>query len=106
MPATRPVEESVATFVRRRFNQEVLDYVANPLVAGIFAGDPEQLSVRHALPRLQALEQSHGSLIKAMIKMPSRRARCRSRFLHGTVSRISRTRWRESSAPPCVWALP
>ncbi len=38
------MEESVATFVRRRFNQEVLDYVANPFVAGIFAGDPEQLS--------------------------------------------------------------
>ena len=46
-----PVDESVATFVRRRFNQEVLDYVANPFVAGIFAGDPEQLSVRHALPQ-------------------------------------------------------
>ncbi len=68
-----PLEESVATFVRRRFNQEVLDYVANPFVAGIFAGDPEQLSVRHALPKLQALEQTHGSLIKAMIKMPRTR---------------------------------
>ena len=68
-----PVEESVATFVRRRFNQEVLDYVANPFVAGIFAGDPEQLSVRYALPKLQALEQTHGSLIKAMIKMPRTR---------------------------------
>ncbi|HEU5040979.1 MAG TPA: protoporphyrinogen oxidase [Gemmatimonadales bacterium] len=63
-----PVEESIAGFVRRRFNQEILDYVANPLVAGIFAGDPEQLSMRHALPRLYALEQSHGSLIKAMIQ--------------------------------------
>nr|MBA3259024.1 protoporphyrinogen oxidase [Gemmatimonadales bacterium] len=64
----RPVEESVATFVRRRFNQEILDYVANPFVAGIFAGDPEQLSVRHALPHLYDLEQTHGSLIKAMIQ--------------------------------------
>ncbi|MBA2458120.1 MAG: protoporphyrinogen oxidase [Gemmatimonadales bacterium] len=63
-----PGEESIATFVRRRFNQEILDYIANPFVAGIFAGDPEQLSVRHALPRLHALEQSHGSLIKAMFQ--------------------------------------
>lgn len=64
-----PVEESVGTFIRRRFNQEVLDYVANPFVAGIFAGDPEQLSVRHALPRLYALERSHGSVVKALGQM-------------------------------------
>jgi oxygen-dependent protoporphyrinogen oxidase len=64
-----PMEESVATFIRRRFNQEVLDYIANPAVAGIYAGDPEQLSVRHALPRLHALERSHGSVLKAMAGM-------------------------------------
>jgi oxygen-dependent protoporphyrinogen oxidase len=63
------MEESVATFVRRRFNQEVLDYVANPFVAGIFAGDPEQLSARHALPRLHDLEHSHGSVVKALGQM-------------------------------------
>jgi oxygen-dependent protoporphyrinogen oxidase len=68
-----PVEESIAGFVRRRFNQEILDYVANPFVAGIYAGDPEQLSMRHAMPRLFALEQTHGSVIKAMIQ----RARAR-----------------------------
>jgi oxygen-dependent protoporphyrinogen oxidase len=63
------MEESVATFVRRRFNQEVLDYVANPFVAGIFAGDPEQLSARHALPRLHDLEHTHGSVVKALGRM-------------------------------------
>lgn len=60
-----PMEESVAGFVRRRFNQEVVDYVANPFVAGVFAGDPEQLSVRHALPKLYGLERSHGSVVGA-----------------------------------------
>ena len=64
-----PLEESVAAFVRRRFNQEVLDYIANPFVAGIFAGDPEQLSVRHAMPQLHALERSHGSVMKAFVQM-------------------------------------
>jgi oxygen-dependent protoporphyrinogen oxidase len=68
-----PVEESVAGFVRRRFNQEILDYVANPFVAGVFAGDPEQLSIRYALPRIYGLEQAHGSVIKAMLQ----RARAR-----------------------------
>lgn len=64
-----PMEESVATFVRRRFNQEVVDYVANPFVAGIYAGDPEQLSARHALPRLHGLEHTHGSVMKALGQM-------------------------------------
>jgi oxygen-dependent protoporphyrinogen oxidase len=64
-----PLEESVAAFVRRRFNQEVLDYVVNPFVAGIFAGDPEQLSVRHATPKLHGLERSHGSVMKALVQM-------------------------------------
>jgi oxygen-dependent protoporphyrinogen oxidase len=68
-PGDSPMEESVATFVRRRFNQEVLDYVANPFVAGIFAGDPEQLSARHALPRLYDLEHTHGSVVKALGRM-------------------------------------
>ncbi|HEX2636022.1 MAG TPA: protoporphyrinogen oxidase [Gemmatimonadales bacterium] len=70
-----PVEESVATFVRRRFNQEVLDYVANPFVGGIYAGDPEQLSVRLALPKLYALERTHGSVIKAFGSMMRARKR-------------------------------
>ena len=68
------LDESVAAFVRRRFNQEVVDYLANPLLAGIFAGDPEQLSLRHALPQLQALERTQGSVIKAFAqKMKVRR---------------------------------
>ena len=62
-------EESVAAFVRRRFNQEILDYIANPFVGGIFAGDPEQLSVRHALPKLYGLERTHGSVVKAFGSM-------------------------------------
>ena len=61
-------EESVADFVRRRLGKEALDYGANPFVAGIFAGDPEQLSVQHAFPRLVELEQQHGSLLKGLVK--------------------------------------
>lgn len=67
--ADSPLEESVAAFVRRRFNQEVVDYIANPFLAGVFAGDPEQLSVRHALPQLHALERSHGSVMKAFVQI-------------------------------------
>lgn len=57
-------EESVAAMVRRRLGGEVLDYLVEPFVAGIYAGDPERLSARHAFPRLSALEERHGSLLR------------------------------------------
>ena len=48
--APADLEESLATFVERRLGKEVLDYAINPFVAGIYAGDPDSLSVRHAFP--------------------------------------------------------
>jgi oxygen-dependent protoporphyrinogen oxidase len=61
------VEESIAEFVVRRLNQEFLDQMIDALVAGIYAGDPHQLSVQHAFPRLAELEARYGSLIKGQI---------------------------------------
>jgi oxygen-dependent protoporphyrinogen oxidase len=60
-------EESVAEFVVRRLGREFLDYAVDPFVAGIFAGQPEALSVRAAFPRLYALEEKYGGLVKGMI---------------------------------------
>ncbi|MBK6472431.1 MAG: protoporphyrinogen oxidase [Betaproteobacteria bacterium] len=60
-------EESIAAFVRRRLGSEFLDYAIDPFVAGIYAGDPEQISVPAAFPKLHALEQRWGSLIKGQI---------------------------------------
>ncbi|HEX8272517.1 MAG TPA: protoporphyrinogen oxidase [Longimicrobiaceae bacterium] len=60
-------EESVAALARRRFGQEVLDYAVEPFVGGIFAGDAERLSARHAFPRLVAMEERHGSLLRAAV---------------------------------------
>jgi oxygen-dependent protoporphyrinogen oxidase len=56
-------EEVIAHFVRRRLGHEFLDYAIEPFVAGIYAGDPERLSVPAAFPKLHALEQRYGSLI-------------------------------------------
>ena len=67
-PAPPDVEESIATFVRRRLGAEFLDYAIDPFVSGVYAGDPEQISVAAAFPRLHALEQKYGSLIKGQIK--------------------------------------
>ncbi len=61
------VEESIAAFVRRRLGVEFLDYAIDPFVAGIYAGDPERISVPAAFPRLHALEQKYGSLIRGQI---------------------------------------
>jgi oxygen-dependent protoporphyrinogen oxidase len=60
-------EESVAEFVVRRLGREFLDYAINPFVGGVYAGDPVRLSVRHAFPKLHALEQEHGSLIRGAL---------------------------------------
>jgi oxygen-dependent protoporphyrinogen oxidase len=60
-------EESIAEFVIRRLGQEFLDYAINPFVAGVYAGNPEQLSVQLAFPKLYALEKEYGGLIKGMI---------------------------------------
>ncbi|HLX95513.1 MAG TPA: protoporphyrinogen oxidase [Verrucomicrobiae bacterium] len=60
-------EESIAEFVVRRLNREFLDQMIDALVAGIYAGDPHQLSVQQAFPRLAELEARHGSLIKGQI---------------------------------------
>lgn len=68
-------EESVADFVRRRVGQEFLDYAVNPLVAGIYAGDPERLSVRFAFPRLFALEAQYGGLILGLLRGARERRR-------------------------------
>ena len=47
-PASADKEESLAEFVIRRLGREFLDYAINPFVAGVYAGDPERLSVKHA----------------------------------------------------------
>lgn len=71
-----PADESVADFVRRRFGRELLDYVFDPLVGGLYAGDPERLSVAALLPRLKQMEMRHGSVVRGVITQM--RARMRS----------------------------
>lgn len=66
-PRRDGVEESIGQFVVRRFNQEFLDHAIDALVAGIYAGDPSKLSVTHAFPKLKALEDNYGSMIKGQI---------------------------------------
>jgi oxygen-dependent protoporphyrinogen oxidase len=59
-------DESLASFVTRRLGKECLDRIAEPLVAGIHTSNPDNMSVRATFPRFVEMEQSHGSLIRAM----------------------------------------
>jgi oxygen-dependent protoporphyrinogen oxidase len=60
-------EESVTEFVQRRLGREFLDHVIDALVGGVYAGDPQKLSIPQAFPKLYALEQEYGSLIMGQI---------------------------------------
>lgn len=59
--------QSVSEFVKRRLGREFLDYAINPFVAGVFAGNPDNLSVKSAFPKLYRLEELYGGLFKGLV---------------------------------------
>lgn len=67
-----PGDESLGEFVRRRLGKETLDKIAEPLVAGVHAGDPETMSVNASFPKFVQMEQEYGSLMKGMLKRMSK----------------------------------
>ncbi len=58
-------DESIGSFMRRRFGREAVDYLAEPLLAGIHAGDVDKLSIRALFPRFVDTERKYGSLLRA-----------------------------------------
>jgi oxygen-dependent protoporphyrinogen oxidase len=72
----RGEDESVADFVRRHFGQEMVDRVAEPLLAGVYGGNAENMSVRAVLPRFAEMERESGSLVRASLK--ARKARSKN----------------------------
>jgi len=68
IPARRGAgDESLASFFRRRLGHEAFERLVEPLMAGIYAGDAEQMSLRATFPRFLDIEQQHGSLIRGML---------------------------------------
>ena len=61
-------EESVAAFVRRKFGHEILEYLVAPFVSGVYAGDPEKLSLKAAFPTLDEWERQYGSVLRGVMK--------------------------------------
>jgi oxygen-dependent protoporphyrinogen oxidase len=73
LPGRPPEEdESLASFVRRRFGAETYDRLVQPLIGGIYTGDPEKLSVLSTMPRFVEMERKHGSLIRAIWKQAAK----------------------------------
>jgi oxygen-dependent protoporphyrinogen oxidase len=62
-------DESVAAFVRRKFSPQLLDRLVGPFVSGIYAGDPERLSVRSAFPQLYEAEKAARSIVRGMLRL-------------------------------------
>jgi len=67
---TRPPaeDESIAAFVRRKFGDELLSRLVAPFVSGVYAGDPERLSLRAAFPKLHEFEAQYGSVLRGAMK--------------------------------------
>ena len=61
-------DETLADMVKRRMGQSFLDYAIDPFILGVYAGDPNRLVPKYALPKLYNLEQHYGSFIKGTFK--------------------------------------
>jgi oxygen-dependent protoporphyrinogen oxidase len=68
-------DESISSFFQRRLGSEIAGGLADAFVTGIYAGDPKLLSVKACFPRLVALEQEHGSLLRGMSANAKKRRR-------------------------------
>jgi len=66
-------DETLAAFGRRRLGEEALNKLIAPMVSGIFAGDPETMSLKSCFPRIAELEAEYGGLIKAMIRLAKKK---------------------------------
>lgn len=64
-----PEEETVADFIIRRLGKEALDKLIDPMVSGVFAGDPYKMSMKSCFPRIKEFEEEYGGLFRALIKI-------------------------------------
>lgn len=95
-----PSDESIASFVRRRFGREAVTYVAEPVLAGIHRGDATKLSMQALFPFLADAERRHGSVARAWRRMPARAATGGSMTLRGGLDQIAARMF--SELPPGV----
>lgn len=66
-PEGEPADRTVADFIREHYGQETVDYLAEPLLSGVYGGSVERLSVQSVLPRFVELERKYGSLTRGVL---------------------------------------
>jgi oxygen-dependent protoporphyrinogen oxidase len=66
-------DESIATFVRRKFGPELLERLVAPFVSGVYAGDPERLSMRASFPKIHEFESQYGSVLRGAMNSRPRK---------------------------------
>jgi oxygen-dependent protoporphyrinogen oxidase len=67
------VDESLGDFARRRLGAEALEKLLDPMVTGIYAGDPDRMSLRSCFPLIYDLERKYGGLVKGMLSLRKER---------------------------------
>jgi oxygen-dependent protoporphyrinogen oxidase len=67
-------DRSVAEFVQQHYGREAVEYLTEPLLSGVYGGDPSQLSILSVLPRFAELEARYGSLTKGVLRTRRRAA--------------------------------
>jgi len=72
-------DESVASFIRRKFSDQLLDRLVGPFVSGVYAGDPETLSMRSAFPMVHEAEKAGGSIVRGMMRLAKKKTGPRER---------------------------
>jgi oxygen-dependent protoporphyrinogen oxidase len=85
-PAEDYPDETLSHFFARRFNQEIVDYALAPFIAGIYAGNADDLLVHKTFPFLKEYEQKYGSIIKGMMKNKSAERKQTVNFKNGMAS--------------------
>lgn len=73
IPGNAKEEETLAEFARRRLGREAYEKLIDPMTSGIYAGNPETLSLRACFPKIYNLEKNYGGLIKGMIRLQKER---------------------------------
>lgn len=67
-------DESAASFIRRRFGEEVLNKIGQPMIRAIYSADPEKLSLNAVFPKFSEMEKTYGSLLKGFIALKNKQA--------------------------------
>lgn len=75
VPRASKAEETLAEFARRRLGREAYEKLIDPMASGVFAGDPEQMSVNSCFPRIKEIESKYRSLILGLIMLQIKAAR-------------------------------